>query len=51
MYFAFIQKSLIEKLELDNSNDLDSLVQLSANFKLDNNILKQFDIKLIKNIH
>ena len=51
MYFAFIQKSLTEKLELDNSNDLDSLVQLSANFKLDNNILKQFDIKLIKNIH
>jgi hypothetical protein len=51
MYFASIQKSLIEKLELDNSNDLDSLVQLSANFKLDNNILKQFDIKLIKNIH
>jgi hypothetical protein len=45
---AAIKKDLIEKLELENSNDLDSLEQLSTNFKLDNDILKQFNIKLIK---
>jgi hypothetical protein len=42
-----IKKTLAKRLELPNESSLDSLIYLSKNFKLNKDILKRHNIKLI----